>query len=116
MQFDVLQLKKYEEKHKGTAKKYEPQYIKLFRRMQVYQEDHLRYVTDFRVPYTNNEAERGCRVIKTKKNVSRQFKSKEGVDAYASIWKASSLKTFFSHALFYWVSVNSNFSFQSLLK
>lgn len=43
------------------------------------------YVTDFRVPYTNNEAERGCRVIKTKKNVSRQFKSKEGADAYASM-------------------------------
>ena len=84
---EILQegLKKYEEKHKGTAKKYEPQYIKLFRRMQVYQEDHLRYVTDFRVPYTNNKAERGCRVIKTKKNVSRQFKSKEGADAYASM-------------------------------
>ena len=84
---EILQdgLKKYEEKHVETAKKYEPQYIKLFRRMQVYQEDHLRYVTDFRVPYTNNEAERGCRVIKTKKNVSRQFKSKEGADAYASM-------------------------------
>ena len=78
-------MKKYEKKYGQTAKKYEPEHVKLFRRMQVYQKDHLRYVTDFRVPYTNNEAERGCRVIKTKKNVSRQFKSKEGADAYASM-------------------------------
>ena len=84
---DILRdgLKKYEKKYGQTAKKYEPEHVKLFRRMQVYQKDHLRYVTDFRVPYTNNEAERGCRVIKTKKNVSRQFKSKEGADAYASM-------------------------------
>ena len=40
---------------------------------------------DFAVPYTNNKAERGCRKVKTKKNVSGQFVTKSGADAYASI-------------------------------
>ncbi len=48
-------------------------------------EEHLLFLRDFDVPYTNNEAEKVCRVVKTKKNISYQFKSNEGADAYASI-------------------------------
>ena len=65
--------------------KYEADYIKLFRRMIERIEEHLLFLRDFDVPYTNNEAEKVCRVVKTKKNISYQFKSNEGADAYASI-------------------------------
>ena len=65
--------------------KYEADYIKLFRRMIERIEEHLLFLRNFDVPYTNNEAEKVCRVVKTKKNISYQFKSNEGADAYASI-------------------------------
>ena len=48
-----------------------------------YIEEHLLFLRDFDVPYTNNAAERSCRKIKTKKNVSHQFVSLEGAISYA---------------------------------
>ena len=76
-------LKKYPDK-KGS-KKDEPEYIKTFRRLRDYKEDHLRFMKEFIVPYTNNRAEQKCRVVKGKKNVSGQFVTKDGADAYAGI-------------------------------
>ncbi|RGE97639.1 hypothetical protein DW269_06545 [Catenibacterium sp. AM22-6LB] len=40
------------------------------RRMLEYKEDHLRFMKDFTVPYTNNRAECMCRVVKAHKNIS----------------------------------------------
>ena len=53
--------------------------------MIAYRDDHLRFIRDFRVPYTNNAAERQCRIIKTKKKVSGQFVSMAGAEAYADV-------------------------------
>ena len=48
-----------------------------------YIDEHLYFLTAFDVPYTNNAAERSCRKVKTKKNVSHQFVSKDMADSYA---------------------------------
>lgn len=78
------ELKRYAEEHLDIEKKYEEGHIKLFRRMMEYIDEHLLFLRDFDVPYTNNEAERSCRKVKTKKNISKQFGSLEGAQAYAT--------------------------------
>lgn len=78
-------LEKYEEANPNVNKKIEPDYIKTLRRMLEYKEDHLRFMKDFTVPYTNNKAEKMCRVVKAHKNISHQFVTMRGGKAYASI-------------------------------
>lgn len=78
-------LKNFYDKNPGIEKKYEPEFIPTFKRMIEHKEDHLRFLKDFRVPYTNNAAERQCRAIKAKKKASGQFVSFEGAQAYADI-------------------------------
>lgn len=75
-------LSKYYAKNKNCKKRYEPDYVKTFKRMIEFKEEHLRFIKDFTVPYTNNAAERQCRVIKTKKKASGQFVSEENARAY----------------------------------
>ena len=52
-----------------------PEYIKLFQRMKRYKKEHLMFLYDFNVSYTNNNAERALRMIKTRKKVSGQVLS-----------------------------------------
>lgn len=78
-------IKRFEKAHPDMEKRYEPDYIKTFRRMQIYKEDHLRFMKDFKVPYTNNAAELQCRAVKGKKNISKQFVTEDGGKAYVSI-------------------------------
>lgn len=46
----------YERRYEEIIKNGE--YIKTFRRMLEYREDHLRFMKEFIVPYTNNKAEK----------------------------------------------------------
>lgn len=78
-------LKKYDESNPNVSKKIEPDYIKTLRRMLEFKEEHLRFMKDFTVPYTNNKAEKMCRVVKAHKNISQQFVTIRGGEAYASI-------------------------------
>lgn len=78
-------LANYKKKHPGIEKKYEPDYVKTFRRMLIYQDDHLRFIKNFAAPYTNNKAELQCRAVKAKKNSSKQFITENGGASYASI-------------------------------
>ena len=57
----------------------------LFTRLGKYKEEHLRFVKDFRVPFSNNEAERNLRKIKIKVNVSQRFGKLECAKEYAII-------------------------------
>lgn len=75
----------YNKKHPKIAKKYEAEYVKVFKRMLVYKEDHLRFMDDFNIPYTNNAAERQCRAVKAKKNTSKQFITEQAGEAYVNI-------------------------------
>ena len=84
-------LKKYEE-NPASNKKYVPEYVKAFRRMLKYKEDHLRFVNDFRVPYTNNAAEKQCRVVKGKKKTSGQFVTEQGGQRYVSILQTAKIR------------------------
>ena len=77
------ELIRYDKDNENIPKYLEPDYIKLFRRMIEYIDEHLYFLADFDVPYTNNAAERSCRKVKTKKNVSHQFVSKDMADSYA---------------------------------
>lgn len=78
-----MELERYGKANPDISKKLEADYIKLFRRMREYIEEHLLFLRDFDVPYTNNAAEKCCRKVKTKKNISYQFMSKAGADNYA---------------------------------
>lgn len=78
-------LEEYAKAHPKIKKRDEDDYIKTFRRMLEYKEDHLRFMKEFEVPYTNNRAELGCRVVKGHKNSSHQFVTMNGGDTYAGL-------------------------------
>ena len=71
------ELIKFKLDNPNIKKKYIPEYIKLFQRMKEYKKEHLMFLYDFNVPYTNNNAERALRMIKTRKKVSGQVVSIE---------------------------------------
>ena len=57
----------------------------LFERLLEYQEEHLLFIKNFEVPFDNNMAERALRMIKTKKNVSGGFRSKDLAENFCDI-------------------------------
>jgi len=62
---------------------------RLLARLKEYIEEHLRFLADFTVPFSNNAAEHGARHIKGKKKVSGGFRSDSGADNYATIASVS---------------------------
>jgi len=78
-------LKKYYSENPNVARKYVPDYIKTMERLKVYKEDHLRFMVDFNIPFSNNRAEQQIRSIKTKKKVSGQSDSITTANYYAAI-------------------------------
>ena len=57
----------------------------LLERMRDYKEDILRFVTNWSVPFTNNEAERTIRFTKVKQKVSGCFRTECGADGFIKI-------------------------------
>ena len=53
-------------------------------RLREYVEDHLRFLTDFRIDFTNNLAERGLRKIKTKLKIAGGFRNLKNSKYYCS--------------------------------
>jgi transposase len=57
----------------------------LVRRLEIYQADVLRFATDFRVPFDNNQAERDIRMIRIQQKISGSWRSEAGADAFLAV-------------------------------
>ena len=79
------ELNEFDKEHPDANAKDTPDYIKTFRRMKEYKAEHLRFIHDFDVPFTNNCAEKQMRVTKMHKKISWQSYSLETGNAYVSI-------------------------------
>ena len=75
----------YEKEHKKMPAKYIPDAIKVLRRMKEYANEHLLFLKDFDVEFTNNAAERQCRVIKAHKKISGQCYSIDTAEYLTSL-------------------------------
>ena len=59
--------------------------LNLIERLDKYKENHLLFITDFSVPFTNNTSEKGLRQVKRKIAVSFMFKNANRMKDYATI-------------------------------
>lgn len=71
-------------KYKNIPKAYTDE-ENLFERLLQYKEEHLLFIKDFRVAFSNNEAERNLRSIKIKMNTSKLFGDVINAKVYAKI-------------------------------
>lgn len=70
-------------KKRGRKKKTRAQ--NLIERCRTYRTEILRFMTDFRVPFTNNLAERDIRMVKVQQKISGSFRSIEGVSNFCRV-------------------------------
>lgn len=81
-------LDKWDEEFKKEYTKEKSQYYDTERclksRLREYVNDHLRFLTDFRIDFTNNLAERGLRKIKTKLKIAGGFRNLKFSKYYCS--------------------------------
>jgi transposase len=57
----------------------------LVRRLDIYQDDVLRFATNFTVPFDNNQAERDIRMIKLQQKISGSWRTEPGADAFLTV-------------------------------
>lgn len=57
----------------------------LLRRLDIYQDNVLRFATDFRVPFDNNQAERDIRMIRVQQKISGGWRTDTGADAFLTV-------------------------------
>ena len=70
---------------KKRGRKKRGKVLSLVERLDVYEASVCLFVHNFAVPFDNNQAERDCRMIKTKTKVSGCFRSKKGAMDYLKI-------------------------------
>ena len=57
----------------------------LLLRLRDYRDDVLRFITDFAVPFTNNQAEQDLRMMKVRMKISGTFRTLEGAQVFADL-------------------------------
>ncbi|QQR70028.1 MAG: IS66 family transposase [Alphaproteobacteria bacterium] len=57
----------------------------LLRRLRDFKQDALRFLEDFAVPFTNNQAEQDIRMMKVKMKISGGFRTMDGATTFASL-------------------------------
>lgn len=62
----------------------------LLKRLKEFKDEHLRFITNFEAPFTNNQAERDLRPLKTKTKVSGCFRSHKGAETFTKIFSVIS--------------------------
>ena len=85
IKFDEYILLGIEENKKHGKSHYYKTEKTLLERLVEYRDNYTYWLYDFSIPYTNNEAERGLRGVKTKMKVSGQFQNVENARYYANI-------------------------------
>jgi transposase len=59
--------------------------INLLKRLDRYEDDVLRFASDFDAPFTNNQGERDIRMIKLQQKISGSWRSKAGADHFCAL-------------------------------
>ena len=85
IKFDEYILLGIEENKKHGKSYYYKEEKALLSRLVEYRDNYTYWLYDFTIPYTNNEAERSLRGVKTKMKVSGQFQNIENARYYANI-------------------------------
>jgi transposase len=57
----------------------------LLRRLELYRDDVLRFATDFRVDFSNNQAERDVRMVKLQQKISGGWRSEDGARSFLAV-------------------------------
>ena len=57
----------------------------LVRRLDIYQDDVLRFATDFTVAFDNNQAERDIRMIRLQQKISGGWRTEAGADVFLTV-------------------------------
>ena len=83
-EYDLILEKAKEENITIKSSFYRDKAKKLLNRLTKYKDNHLYFVKDFNVPFSNNTSEQDLRVLKTKTKVSGGFRSDKGAKSYAN--------------------------------